>query len=139
MADLTEGEILFIDRETTKGTSKTTIASMLHCSPSTVYNQLEHLRPRDGTFGKIHQRKRQKGSYKCNATDLYEIKQYVLAHRFCTNLDIQRDCKLKAKSMQTICNWLKKLGIGSFTAATNQFLKPGNKEKRYNEIVKFQF
>lgn len=135
MADLTEGEIRAIDRLALKQTSKPAIAELIHCSVSSVYNHLNHLYPEDGSIGTIHTRKRSKGNYKGKARVLDRVKQYVLLHRFCTNVEIIQELKLNVTSKQTISNWLKQIGIGTYVPVMKQFLSPANKEKRCVKVI----
>lgn len=130
MADLNEQQILLIDRMANRANRKTAIASTIHCSTSTVYRHLDKLHPAGGSFGAIKLRKRKTGRYKCPPTKYQEIKDYVLAHRRCTLKEIIGGCSLRISSVQTMSNFLKDVGIGTYIAVTNQFLDPANKAKR---------
>ena len=130
MADLSEGQIRKIDELALKGGKKSRIASALHISRSTVYAKLEMLHPEGDKAGVLKLRTRRTGHYKATAQDLLEIRKFVLANRFCTNREIIKELGLNVKSIVTISKWLKELGIGSYIAATNQFLNAENVEKR---------
>lgn len=134
MCDLSANDILLIDRLSNAKTPKVTIAEVVHCSVSTVFNKLNDLHPRDGSSGQIKLRSRRKGNYKGDDQLLYEIKKYVLCHRFCTRLDIigyLNKIGIQVKSESSITNWLKQLGIGTYVAVTKQFLSAQNKVDRY--------
>lgn len=130
MSQLNELQCNFINELNLLNTSKTQIATQLHCNRSTVYYQLEKIKPRDNSIGTFQRRQRKKGGYKVTAQIKTDILQYVLQHRFCTNREIILNLKLEIKSETTISNILKEMGIGSFIAVVKQYLNPTNQNKR---------
>lgn len=142
MADLNTKQIKLINDLAILGTTKTNIASTVHCSVRTVYNKLEDLFPRDNSPGEIKIRKRKLGGYKSNAQIQSNILEYVLNHPFCSNIQIIHDLNLDVKSRATVSNWLKKLGIGSYKACVKPAITPVNRQKRLeldiNEYLIFQ-
>lgn len=130
MADLSEGQVRKIDELAIAGAPKPVIAGVIHCSTSTVYRKLDDLHPRDGRQGSVKLRTRKTGNYHADEQTMYRIRKHVLANRFCINKQIISDLELKVKSIVTISKYLKQMGIGTYIAATNQFLSPENIDKR---------
>lgn len=111
-------------------TPKTTISSMLHCSRTAVYYQLEKINPRDGSVGTLQRRPRRCGKYKLTEQVKSNILEYVLIHKFATHAEIIRDLNLDIKSISTISYCLKEMGIGTYTAKLKQYLGRVNMAKR---------
>ena len=130
MADLSSGQIRKLEELALAKTTKVRISKVLHVARSTVYRKLDELYPRNGELGVLRTRTRSKGNYKADAQTMHRIRQHVLANRFCTNKDIIQALELQVKSIATISKWLKQMGIGTYVAATNQFLRAENIEKR---------
>ena len=131
MCDLNEQQIRLIDVMVKQKVRKEFIAKeIVHCHRSTIYNHLKRLYPADGSTGAIHKRKRKSTIYKGSQQTLQDLEEYILCHRFCTLKDIVRDLDLNV-CLTTVHNWLKKIGIGTYTAVTKQYLSPENIVKRY--------
>lgn len=130
MCDLNKKQLKLINDLAITSTPKTTIANTLHCSRTTVYQKLDQMFPRDGSCGAIRVRARPKGTYKATAQTKAIILDYVLRHRFATNKDVIRACRLKTTSEATVSRWLRLIGLGSFIASKRIAVTPVNQVKR---------
>lgn len=131
MPKLSEEQCLQINNLAIQGVPKKTIAVILNINRSTVYYQLEKMYPRNqSTLGRVSRRPRPKGAYKLTDQIKFNIEQYLIHHKFATNLDIIRDLELEIKDKTTVTRWLEKMGIGSYIAIKKPFLRATNINSR---------